>query len=349
MSINHQTYIKQILQNIDDKGYLKHRESSTIEFKESFNFSNVPKYSKTIAAFANNKGGYILFGIKDSPRKLIGINRDRFDSIKQEKISNFLIDHFDPEIKWDIGLVENERKYFGYIYIYEAEEKPVICKKNAGNNDMQSGEIYFRYRGQSKKIGYSELKKIIDEFREKERRTWMSYIERIARIGPPNVAILDLLRGNIHIKEIEGTKLIMDKNLIDELGEKVKFIEDGNFSETEGEPTLKIVGEIQTADVVIPKLDPNKDYPFLQKHLAEQLELRPYDAQVLIWKYKIKNNRKYHIEIETSKSGKVHKYSKYALERLKTILNEQKDTQRFLKRISKEYQDHIRSSRNKRW
>lgn len=345
MSIDRQTYIKQILQNIDERGYLKQRESSTIEFKESFNFNNMPKYSKTMTAFANNKGGYILFGIKDSPRKLMGIDKDIFDNIKQEKMSAFLIDHFDPEVKWDIGLADNEGRYLGYIYVYEAEEKPIICKNNSGNNDIQSGEIYFRYRGQSKKIGYSELKKIIDEFREKERRMWMSHIERIAKIGPSNAAILDLLEGDIHIKEIEGAKLIMDKNLIDELRDKAKFIEEGKFSETGGEPTLKIVGEIVNADVVIPALDPNKDYPFLQKHLAEQLGLSPYEVQVLIWKYKIKDGKKYHIGIETSKSGKVHKYSKYALEQLKSILNEQKDIQRFLKGISKEYQNRMRSDR----
>ncbi|MDL1971311.1 MAG: putative DNA binding domain-containing protein [Candidatus Desulfofervidaceae bacterium] len=341
----HETYLKKILQNIDDKGYLRHRESSTIEFKENFNFSNMPKHSKTMAAFANNRGGYIIFGVKDSPRKLIGINKEKFDNIKQERISTFLIDHFDPEIKWDMGIVENEEKYFGYIYIYESEEKPIICKKNAGNNDIQSGEIYFRYRGQSRKIGFSELKKIIDEFREKERKMWMSHIERIARIGPSNVAILDMLSGDLHVKEIEGAKLVMDRNLIDELRDKVRFVEEGKFSKTEGEPTLKIVGEIQTADVVIPLLDPNKDYPYLQKHLAEHLELRPYDVQVLIWKYNIKGDRRYHIEVETSKSGKVHKYSRYALDRLKNVLKEQKDVDRFLKKISKEYQTQRRHSR----
>ena len=346
MSIDHQTYIKQILQNVDERGYLKQSESSTIEFKESFK-SNMPKYSKTMAAFANNKGGYILFGIKDSPRELIGIDKDKdkFDNTKKENITNFLIDHFDPEIMWEMGLVDNEGRWFGYIYVYEAEEKPVICKNNAGNNDIQPGEIYFRYSGESKKIGYSELKKIFDEFREKERSMWMSHIERIAKIGPSNAAILDLLNGDIHIKEIEGAKLIMDKNLIDELRDKAKFIEEGKFSETGGEPTLKIVDEIVNADVVIPALDLNKDYPFLQKQLAEQLGLRPYEVQVLIWKYKIKDDRKYHIEIETSKSGKVHKYSRYALEQLKSILNKQKDIQQFLKGISKEYENRIRSGR----
>ncbi len=344
MENHHELYLRQFLRNTDDRGHLKHRESSTIEFKENFNFNNMAKYSKTMAAFANNSGGYILFGIKDTPRKLIGINKDKFNKIKQEKISTFLIDHFDPEIKWDIGIIENEGMYFGYIYVYESEEKPVICKKNSGSNNIQSGEIYFRYRGQSRKIGYSELKKIIDEFREKERKIWMSHIEKIAKIGPSNVAILDMLNGSIHVKKIEGARLIMDKELMEDLRDKVKFIEEGKFSETEGEPTLKIVGEIQTADVVIPMLDPNKDYPYLQKHLAEQLGLRPYDVQVLIWKYKIKGNRRYHIKIETSKSGVVHKYSKYALKQLRSILNEQKDRDRFLKKLSKEYEKHRREN-----
>lgn len=343
--MDNEAYLKQILQNTDDRGHLKNRESSSIEFKENFNLSNMSKYAKTMAAFANNKGGYLLFGIKDSPRKLIGVNKDRFDNIKQERISSFLIEHFDPEIKWDIGMVYNGENYSGYIYIYESEDKPVICKKNAGNDDIRSGEIYFRYRGQSRKIGYSELKKIIDDFREKERRIWMSHIEKIARIGPSNVAILDMLRGDLHVKNIEGAKLIIDKNLINDLRNKVQFIEEGKFSEAEGEPTLKIVGEIQTADVVVPRLDPNKDYPYLQKHLSEQLRLRPYDVQLLIWKYHIKGNRKYHIEVETSKSGKVHKYSKYVLKYLKEILDEQRDKHSFLNQISKEYQAKRRKNR----
>ena len=75
---NHESYIlDNILQRKDKKGNIIARESSEIEFKESFNFGNMPKYSKTMAAFANNKGGYILFGIKDSPRELIGTDKDK--------------------------------------------------------------------------------------------------------------------------------------------------------------------------------------------------------------------------------------------------------------------------------
>jgi len=342
MKKSHENYLKEVLQATDERGYLKHRESTTIEFKENFNFKNMPRYSKTMAAFTNNKGGYIIFGIKARPRKLLGIDEDKFNNLPQDKITTFLIEHFDPEIKWDIGMVEFDDKVFGYIYAYESDEKPIICKKNAGDDDIKSGEIYFRYRGQDRKIGYSELKRIIDEFREKERRMWMTHIERIAKIGPSNVALLDMMNGTINTTKLEGAKLVMDKALIDDLKEKVEFVEEGKFSEKEGEPTLKITGEIQTADVIIPLLDPDRDYPYLQKHLAEELGLRPYDVQVLIWKYKLKEDRKYHIEIQTSKSGKVHKYSRYALEFLNKKSKEQPNIKTFLKKVSREYQNRRR-------
>jgi len=44
-----------------DNGYLFHREGQTLEYKEQFNFSGLADYFKDFAAFANNKGGYLIF------------------------------------------------------------------------------------------------------------------------------------------------------------------------------------------------------------------------------------------------------------------------------------------------
>ena len=67
-------------------------------------------------------------------------------------------------------------------------------------------------------------------------------------------------------------------------------------------------------------MDINKDYPYIQKQLAEELGVRPYDVQLIIWKYGLKKDKKYSILVETSQSGKVYMYTKYALEFLKEIL-----------------------------
>jgi predicted HTH transcriptional regulator len=48
--------------------YLFHREGQEVEFKEQFNLAGLADYFRDFAAFANNRGGYLIFGVKDSPR-----------------------------------------------------------------------------------------------------------------------------------------------------------------------------------------------------------------------------------------------------------------------------------------
>lgn len=266
----------------------------------------------------------------------MGISKKKFESIKIETISTYLSEYFSPEIKWDLGLISIDGTYFGYIYIYESEDKPVICKKNSGKI-LKDGEIYYRYRGRTRTIEFPELKKIHIEIKERERKLWMSHVEKIAKIGPKNVAFIDLLDGQIESENLKGQFLI-DESLLNELKSKVSFIKEGEFEERKGKPTLKVIGEIKSAkDVIVPTLDPNKDYPFLVKHLAQELQIRPYDVQLLIWKLNLKNNKKYSIEVQTSATGRVFKYSRFALKKLREVLMVISDLSNYLKQIGKEY------------
>src|SRR6266478_5170013 len=63
----------------DSKNILQNRENSQLEFKETFNLGSLAKYSRTMAAFANNKGGYIVFGVEPSPHRLKGVNKGKFE------------------------------------------------------------------------------------------------------------------------------------------------------------------------------------------------------------------------------------------------------------------------------
>jgi predicted HTH transcriptional regulator len=67
-------------ETIDDR--LISRESGWLEFKESFNWNAKDKYAKSMAAFANNKGGFIVFGIKDKPRDLVGLRSNNFEEVE---------------------------------------------------------------------------------------------------------------------------------------------------------------------------------------------------------------------------------------------------------------------------
>jgi len=341
MSSKLEAKIKEILNNSTDEGRVLSRESTSLEFKESFGFNSLAKYLKTISAFANTQGGIIIFGITDSPRTLKGINRNKFEQIKIEQISTYLSEYFSPEIQWDIGTVRFKRKDYGYIAINASDDKPVICKKNSGDV-LKDGDIYYRYRGVSRKIHFPELKRMQLEIREKERQLWMEHIERISRIGPQNVALLDLYSGKMDSSNI-GSSFVVDEELLTSIKDEISFIKEGSFSETDGAPTLKLIGNLAPIDsVVVPNLDPNKDYPFLVKHLSDELQIRPYDALILVWKLGLKSSKRYAIEVDAGKSS-ITKYSKYALTAIRDELAKYEDNDEYLKSVSKEYQARNKS------
>lgn len=137
------------------------RESSWVEFKQSFNWGNREEYGKTLAAFTNNRGGYIVFGIGNNPRLLIGLKSDNFENFDPAKLTEYLNESFSPEISWNIHLHEIRGKLFGLIYAEESLDKPVIARKNVGTI-IKEGEIYYWYRGRTEKIKFSELRQVID-------------------------------------------------------------------------------------------------------------------------------------------------------------------------------------------
>ena len=218
------------------------RESSSLEFKESFGWVNLPKYLKTSAAYANSKGGYIVFGIADKPHHLLGLsgnNLKMFEDIKPEKMSEHFNEHFAPEIEWEIQQYELQGKTFGLLYIKEAKDKPVICIKNSGREILKEGDIYYRYRGRSERIRYSELRAILEARRQHEQEIWMDHIRDIARIGVHEAGIFDLRNGKI---KGPGGSLLIEESLLSQ----ISFIKEGDFSEDKGKPVLKIVGQAKS-------------------------------------------------------------------------------------------------------
>lgn len=216
------------------------RENSNIEFKESFGWKSLSKYFKTCAAFANAKGGYILFGIGRSPHKLMGLTGNAlelFQNIDPEKITEYFNEHFSPEISWDRHEYELDGNTYGIIYVNESHDKPVVCSKDA-DNVLKEGDIYYRYRGRSERIKYSELRAILDLKRENEQRLWMQHLVQIARIGVRETGIFDLTTGQV--TGANGAFLI-DESLLSQLS----FIKEGEFSEIKGKPALKLIGKVE--------------------------------------------------------------------------------------------------------
>jgi len=80
MSIKEQTINEYLRKNGD---FLFHREGQELEFKEQFSLAGLADYFRDFATFANNRGGYLIFGVKDAPRVPHGMNEKSIDQLKK--------------------------------------------------------------------------------------------------------------------------------------------------------------------------------------------------------------------------------------------------------------------------
>jgi hypothetical protein len=195
-----------------------------------------------MAAFANNRGGYLLFGVKDGTKEIVGLKSKNFASFDPAQGATYLGEHLAPVPRWDMRILTLGGIEVGAVYVWPAAEKPVVCLKN--HDELKAAEIYLRYVGSSTRIKYPELMQMLAERDRRVEQKWMQAVRRIQRIGVDNAAILDPRTGKV--AGPAGTFLI-DERLVP----KLNFIREGEFSEKEGAPTLKLIGQLEPVRPVV--------------------------------------------------------------------------------------------------
>lgn len=324
--------------DINERGYLRQHESSDLEYKENFHRGDdTLKYIKTLVGMANNKGGQIVFGVKNSPHVPLGMTNTKFTDLDPADLEEQILQFFSPTIEWTMDTVIYDGKTFGILTVKEAETKPVLCIKSKANL-LREGAIYYRYRGETREIGYPELRKLLDDEKKKKLMLWMQHIQKIALIGPANVEMLDVYKGEMTVKD---RKMLIDKDLIG----KIKFVREGHFVETEeeGSPALKLVGDLEGVDLKeVTTINPNDVYVLQTAQLQEQLHLNPYEMQAVIYTLKIKGKEKWHLAIPNGKSV-VHKYTKELLK----VLQRKLTASDFLSNCIECYKEYMKEKKNR--
>ncbi len=220
------------------------RENSKLEFKESFNWNDRARYAKTMAAFANNVGGFIVFGVRDSPRDIIGIDAQRFDDFDPARVTEYLNSTFAPELNWEMFRLNVAEFDLGVISVTPTTARPTVCLKNDASS-LREADIYYRYRGRSERIRYPELQTLLIERQNRERDKWLEHLSRVARVGIDNVGLLDFVHGEL---STEGGRLLIDEKLLDQI-QFIREIREGHFTENEsGKPTLRLIGDVDAVD-----------------------------------------------------------------------------------------------------
>lgn len=304
------------------------RESNSLEFKKAFNWHSKDKYAKTIAAFANNRGGFLVFGIKSNPRNLVGLRSKNFENLDEARITEYLNSIFSPEVFWEKFTYKIKNLEIGVISVQEGFNKPIICIKNDGV--LKEAEIYYRYSGRSEKIKYPELINLISEIKEQERKGWTELIRKIAKIGPQNIAILDTLEGKI---EGVGGSLILDEKLIP----KLSFVRKGKFGK-KGKPTFILSGDINKVPIIgykTRRISEEKIYGYSFTNIYEELGISSYVLNCLFWKFpELKKDKKYCHHFFMTPSNRPMKYSK------KTLIFLRKKLQNIdIEELKKEYRN----------
>jgi predicted HTH transcriptional regulator len=101
-------------------------EGRRLEFKESLPTS--ADIAKTIIAFANDAGGDLFIGIKDSPREIVGLPEDDL-ILLEEQISSIIFERCYPVIIPNISFYTVDDKHIIRIQIFRGNSMPFYLKE----------------------------------------------------------------------------------------------------------------------------------------------------------------------------------------------------------------------------
>ena len=107
-------------------------EGRTIDFKKTITHPH--KLAKSLAAFANTEGGYLLIGVMDD-RQIIGIDPEE----EQHQLARSATEYCQPAVPYEAEVIELEEGPVLSVYVPASEERPHVAF-----NRRREGKVYVR-------------------------------------------------------------------------------------------------------------------------------------------------------------------------------------------------------------
>ncbi|MBF8983519.1 putative DNA binding domain-containing protein [Lutibacter sp. B2] len=114
------------------KSLIKQKEGTKLDFKEKLsliNESEKKEFAKDVIAIANSIGGrgYLVIGIRDKTKELIGIDPLDFN---EEKMQQIITHRSEPPVNIRVECIEYMNKYIGIITIFKSIQRPHQMRQN---------------------------------------------------------------------------------------------------------------------------------------------------------------------------------------------------------------------------
>ena len=113
-------------------------ENIQCEFKRQF--TTPEKIAREMIAFANTKGGFIIFGVDDD-REVVGVDSEKSES---ELIIDAVENYCEPPLKYSIDFIEVFGKETVVVEIPESDNKPHRLQDYKNDFDINKAVVMVR-------------------------------------------------------------------------------------------------------------------------------------------------------------------------------------------------------------
>jgi hypothetical protein len=241
LPLNHERLIALKFAEVGGSWTLAAGETDEAECKQNFRLSPEYRFAdciKTIAGLANNKGGYIFFGVNDVTRVADGLGDDSFDQTDPADLNRCLAGALDPVPHVTMISTQVGGRKLGVLFVAKHDHPPIIATKNIGG-DVKEGTIYYRYVGETRTIKPGELRQLIAL---REQKAVSDFVKSMSRVASGSAATLDLDSGRV---DGRSSSFVIDRALLPSL----QFLREGEFNEVLGAPALKLIGEVEPVSI----------------------------------------------------------------------------------------------------
>jgi predicted HTH transcriptional regulator len=208
------------MKRIELKELIDGGENIHCEFKRKF--STAEKIAKEMIAFANTKGGFILFGVDDD-KEIIGVESEKSET---ELITDAAQSFCEPPVDFNVEYIDMQGKDVVVVEVPESDKKPHRLQDYLSEFDINKAVVTIRVNDKSiqaskemvrilraqandlqlKKYSIGPAEKVVFDYLTKNETISVKTLSNIVNISERRASrtLVKLVRANmlmIHIKD----------------------------------------------------------------------------------------------------------------------------------------------------